>query len=175
MASQRNLKATSAGTGGILVWPGVTLSMPCALTLTHTTGAGDPTLIISSGGSAANPALVIADDNTGFFSTGAGTLGATCNGTDSLTITTTGINLPPAGGLYKIAGTQVLKARITGWTVPSATKTRTGFANFAGTISDPPTQAEMQGLRDYAISVAEHLAALLENMHGTAGHGLIGT
>lgn len=53
----------------------------------------------------------------------------------------------------------VVRARRTGWAVATGTKTRTTFAT--GTV----TLAQL----------AERVAALIDDLHATAGHGLIGT
>lgn len=73
---------------------------------------------------------------------------------------TQNINLPN-GYKYKINGNIVVNARVTGWSVPTGTKTRSGF--------DPST-VSLQTL-------AEHLAALIEDLHNgaTGKHGLIGS
>jgi hypothetical protein len=55
--------------------------------------------------------------------------------------------------------TQVLKTRITGWTKWTGTATRSGFATSTATLQN----------------VAETLKALIDDLHNTAGHGLIGT
>lgn len=55
-------------------------------------------------------------------------------------------------------GTQVVSARKTGWTAPSGTATRSGYATSTATLTQ----------------VAEALKALIDDLHATAGHGLIG-
>lgn len=174
MASQRNLKATSAGSSGTIVWPGAVLSMPCAVILTHAPAGGDPVLTLSGAGSAGALSIAIADDNTGITGTGAGDIMFVVNGTEVGSFRSTGL-LMPTGGVVKINSIQVVKARITGWDVPSATTTRSGFSDFTGTFSDPPTQSECNALKDHVTLLTERLAALLADLHGTAGHGLIGT
>lgn len=72
--------------------------------------------------------------------------------------------------------TQILKARVTGWTVASGTAQRAGFATYtAANISASPTEAEVQAVADGLQDVSRTLKALIDDLHGTAGHGLIGT
>jgi hypothetical protein len=42
-------------------------------------------------------------------------------------------------------------------------------------ISDPPTAAEVQALANAMQDASRTLAALIADLHATAGHGLIGT
>lgn len=60
------------------------------------------------------------------------------------------------GGTYGVAGTQVLGARITGWSASSGTPTRSGFSTSSASTSD----------------VAEALKALIDDLFT---HGVIGT
>lgn len=69
-------------------------------------------------------------------------------------ITTAGV-----GGMYKANGVQVVAARKTGWAVATGTATRTTF--------DTATVTTAQ--------LAERVKALIDDLHQTAGHGLIGT
>lgn len=59
----------------------------------------------------------------------------------------------------RIAGTAVLGARKTGWAVPTGTATRTTFDTASVTLPQ----------------LAERVKGLIEDLHSTAGHGLIGT
>jgi hypothetical protein len=53
----------------------------------------------------------------------------------------------------------------TGWGTPSGTLARTTFASYAGqTISNPPTQAEVQALDDAVVIVSRRLAALITDI-----------
>lgn len=73
-------------------------------------------------------------------------------------------------------GTQILSARKTGWTPASGTAARTTFATFAGqNVSASPTEAEVQAIDDHVVILSQRLKALIDDLHGTAGHGLIGT
>jgi hypothetical protein len=59
----------------------------------------------------------------------------------------------------RIGGTAVLGARKTGWAVATGTATRTTFATSTVTLSQ----------------LAERVKALIDDLHSTAGHGVIGT
>lgn len=77
---------------------------------------------------------------------------------------------------FKVGTLQVVGARKTGWAVATGTATRTTFATFAGqTISVTPTQAQVQAIDDHVKILSERLKALIDDLHQTAGHGLIGT
>lgn len=53
----------------------------------------------------------------------------------------------------------------TGWGTPSGTLARTTFASYTGqTVSNPPTQAEMQALDDAVVIVSRRLAALVTDL-----------
>lgn len=60
---------------------------------------------------------------------------------------------------YQIAGTTVVSARQTGWALATGTATRTTFATSTVTLPQ----------------LAERVKALIDDLHATAGHGLIGT
>lgn len=60
---------------------------------------------------------------------------------------------------FKINGAQVVATRKTGWSPWTGTATRTSFATGSATLQN----------------VAEALKALIDDLHSTAGHGLIGT
>jgi hypothetical protein len=68
-------------------------------------------------------------------------------------------NANGASNSYRVNGTDVVKARKTGWSVATGTATRTAFATSTVTLSE----------------LAERVKALIDDLHGTAGHGLIGT
>jgi hypothetical protein len=78
---------------------------------------------------------------------------------------------------FKVGANQVLNARKTGWGSPSGTLSRAAYAAYAGqTVSNPPTQGEMQALDDAVKLLSRTVAALLTDLHGaTSGHGVIGT
>jgi hypothetical protein len=58
-----------------------------------------------------------------------------------------------------LAGTKILGVRKTGWTPATGTATRTTFDTATVTLAQ----------------LAEHVKALIDDLHATAGHGLIGT
>lgn len=51
------------------------------------------------------------------------------------------------------------------WTDASGTAARTALASYAGqTVSNPPTQAEMQALDDAVKAISQHLVALINDL-----------
>lgn len=94
----------------------------------------------------------------GFGSAGAqGTVNLASGTTTIATVNSTGLNLA-SGNTYKINAVQVVGARKSGWAVATGTATRTAFATSTVTLSE----------------LAERVKALIDDLHGTAGHGLIG-
>ena len=86
------------------------------------------------------------------FSIGGTPIGAT----DSVLVQTAGV----AGAVATTVFLSGLNPQ-SGWGVPSGTLARTTFASYAGqTISNPPTQAEVQALDDAVVIVSRRLAAL---------------
>lgn len=76
----------------------------------------------------------------------------------------------------KVDGSQVVGDRKAGWTVPTGTVQRSGFATYtAPTIGDPVLTAHVQAMADNLQAVSRTLAALIADIHATNGHGLIGT
>lgn len=63
-----------------------------------------------------------------------------------------------SGSVVKVNSLQVVGARKTGWSVATGTATRTAFAT--GSVTLP--------------ALAEAVKALIDDLHATAGHGLIG-
>lgn len=60
---------------------------------------------------------------------------------------------------YQVAGTKVIGARKTGWSTATGTATRTTFDTASVTTAQ----------------LAERVKALIDDLHATAGHGLVGT
>jgi len=60
---------------------------------------------------------------------------------------------------YRVNGNRVVNARKTGWTTATGTATRSGFDTTTVTLPQ----------------LAEAVKALIDDLHQTAGHGLIGT
>ena len=88
----------------------------------------------------------------------AATIVFSISGTTVMTTNNTGPDLA-SGIVLKVAGTTVVGARKTGWSTATGTATRTTF--------DTATVTTAQ--------LAERVKALIDDLHGTAGHGLIGT
>lgn len=83
--------------------------------------------------------------------------GSTDDGANKLRVTG-GITVD-TGNTYKVNNVAVVGTRKTGWTVATGTATRTSFDTSTVTLS----------------ALAERVKALIDDLHGTAGHGLIGT
>jgi hypothetical protein len=80
-----------------------------------------------------------------------------------------------SGAVLKVAGNQVVGARKTGWAVDTGTAKRTANATYSGTAEAGYTQATVQALMDAVRDLSQTVKALKDDLHGTAGHGLIGT
>lgn len=53
------------------------------------------------------------------------------------------------------------------WTAASGTEARTALASYAGqTVSNPPTQVEMQALDDAVKAISQHLVAFINDAKG---------
>jgi peptidoglycan hydrolase CwlO-like protein len=70
-------------------------------------------------------------------------------------------------GLQTTVLDAVLKDQTAAWATPTGTFLRTTFASYAGqTISNPPTQAEVQTIDDAVKGLSERLAALISDLRG---------
>lgn len=81
------------------------------------------------------------------------------------------------GGEARVVGVsgQVLRARRTGWTLPTGTADRATYATYTSpNISAAYVEAEVQAIADAVQVVSRHLMAVIEDLHASAGHGLIG-
>ena len=79
--------------------------------------------------------------------------------TPTATDVTVGGGIIAAGASFRVLGNQVVNARKAGWTVATGTATRTAFETTTVTLTN----------------LAERVKALIDDLHQTAGHGLIGT
>lgn len=70
-----------------------------------------------------------------------------------------GAVLVTTGNVYKVGSNQVIAARKTGWATATGTATRTTFDTATVTLPE----------------LAERVKAMIDDLHATAGHGLIGT
>lgn len=76
---------------------------------------------------------------------------------------------------YQVGANQVIGPRKTGWTVPTGTATRTGFATPTATVASATyAQAEITTLMQQVKAIGETLKGVIDDIHATAGHGLIG-
>lgn len=134
----------------------------------HADGMG---LVRGGDGSVALPTFsFVSDPDTGMFLTTANDISFATGGTARLRITSGGtlvvgnaVNVGAgsvnAQGNYYVAATKVVGARATGWAAATGTATRTTFAT--GSVTLP--------------QLAERVKALIDDLHSTAGHGLLGT
>ncbi|HEX7072185.1 MAG TPA: hypothetical protein VF190_15335, partial [Rhodothermales bacterium] len=94
-------------------------------------------------------------------------------GTDLLALSALIANIRGTGAKLQINDVQVLTERITGWAAATGTMDRTALAVNPGlTYSNPPTQAEVEALNDFAVDVAQRVGALINDLRT---HGIIGT
>lgn len=93
---------------------------------------------------------------------------------------------PNVESQLSVDGTKVLGPRETGWSVDTGTAKRTANATYVAgstlTFTDPPTAGEMTALATRLAAVeaalqnaSQTIKALKDDLHATAGHGLIGT
>lgn len=99
-----------------------------------------------------------ANGNVTIANPGTGIISFSQNGAVIASVNQFAFNLE-AGKIYGINNVQVLGARKTGWAVATGTATRTTFAT--GSVTLP--------------QLAERVKALIDDLHATAGHGIIGT
>ena len=106
-------------------------------------------------------------------------------GVDIVDIDSTGANIQ-SGKVLKVAGSQVVTSRKTGWSTDTGVANRGSLATYTAgtglTYSATYTQSEQTatGTRIAAIETAlqnlsQAMKALKDDLHATAGHGLIGT
>lgn len=105
--------------------------------------------------------LAIANGGTGATSAAAArtALGAAASGVNTDITQLNGASQVDVTGSYKKSGVQVVGARKTGWSTATGTATRTTFDTATVTLPE----------------LAERVKALLDDLHQTAGHGMIGT
>jgi hypothetical protein len=90
----------------------------------------------------------------------------------ALTANLTAVNVDLTG-VYKVATIQVVGARSTGWTADTGTAEKGAKATYtAPTISNPPTQTEVQNIANAVQGATRELKALKDAL---LTHGLIGT
>ena len=78
-------------------------------------------------------------------------------------------------GSFWVGADKVVQARKTGWAVDTGTAKRTANATYSGTAEVAYTQATIQTLMDAVRDVSQTVKALKDDLHATAGHGLLGT
>lgn len=83
--------------------------------------------------------------------------------------------LMTSAGAIGFLGTTPVSAK-TGWGVPTGSLLRTTYASYAGqTHTASYVQATIQALDDATKAVSQRLAALITDLHQTAGYGLLRT
>jgi len=93
------------------------------------------------------------------------------NGAKTVTIDADELNLE-TGVVLKAAGTQVVSTRRTGWSAWTGTASRLSYgSHLSQTISNPPTQTQVQNIDNSLVSVTQAMKALLDDL---IAHGLIG-
>lgn len=86
---------------------------------------------------------------------------------------TVNTNIFDANTEFRKSGIKVVGARQAGWNAPTGTLARGTYAAYTGqTVSNPPTQLEVQALDDAVKLISQTLAAFLTDIRS---HGLIGT
>ena len=83
-------------------------------------------------------------------------------------------NLAVVGAVIQVEGTRVINARKTGWATDTGTAKRTANVTYSGTAEAVYTQATIQSLMDATRDLSQTIKALKDDLHATAGHGLIG-
>ena len=162
------------------------------LAITFDNGASSNTLTFrSTSGSTQTDGVLITSRNQGMILRGFGAAGGQGNisfqsGTTSIAqVTPSGLNVFN-GFAYRLNNVQVVGARKTGWALDDGTAKRTANSTYAAgstlTFGAAYDQAEHTDLamRLAAVETAlqdatQTIKALKDDLHGNAGHGLIGT
>lgn len=127
-----------------------------------------------SAGVPQNDGYVLSSRGNGLYLNGTVSLNLRVGGNLIAALTATAVDLA-SGKVFKIDGTQLVGARKTGWAVDTGTAKRTANATYTGTASVGYVQAELQAAMDALRDATQTIKALKDDLHGTAGHGLIGT
>jgi hypothetical protein len=80
-------------------------------------------------------------------------------GVEQCSVGPAGFDTAGGGKVYKVGGIQVIGARKAGWATATGTATRSAFDTSTVTLAQ----------------LAERVKALIDDLHGAAGHGLIGS
>lgn len=158
-----NLRLSGAGTGVVQVDDDLTVTGSATANGVNVNGTGGTFRFLKwqSGGVDSNAYYALSSDNV-TLSYNSPTAGGShifqVNSANIATIQGTGINLD-AGKVLLVNGLQVVGARKTGWATATGTATRTTF--------DTTTVTTQQ--------LAERVKALIDDLHATAGTGLLGT
>lgn len=93
-------------------------------------------------------------------------------GTRQLNVNASAVDTPIG---YAVAASYVVRSRKTGWSVDTGTAKRTANATYSATANASYNQAQIQALMDALRDATQTIKALKDDLHSTAGHGLIGT
>jgi hypothetical protein len=93
-------------------------------------------------------------------------------GTRQLNVNASAVDTPIG---YAVAASYVVRSRKTGWSVDTGTAKRTANATYSATANASYNQAQIQALMDALRDATQTIKALKDDLHATAGHGLIGT
>ena len=116
----------------------------------------------------------------GIFAFETSNIAAEANDIDGQTSFRTGKDVGATLNIWRFSGTtleynglQLLRAPMTGWALDTGTAKRTANATYTNvTISNPPTQAEVQAISLALENVSRTVKAIKDDLHVTAGHGL---
>lgn len=166
----------SSTVGGVLAWGLSSAGNTTGFNLWGITGSSTPTvppvLISCSKKDGSNNPAVVGNSEIAFqienvdSNVGSGTKAVTIlgNGNTGFGPTNPGERVDVTGnvnvsGVFKVSTNQVVGARKTGWSTATGTATRTSFDTATVTLAQ----------------LAERVKALIDDLHATAGHGLLGS
>jgi hypothetical protein len=149
-----------------------------ANTVTNSSSAGGSTIGKQASNAFAIPAFastnaITVTNAVNVFIEGAPTAGANTTITNAWPLWVDAGHMNMQAGDYYRGGTKVVGARATGWGAATGTATRTAIATYAApTISNPPTQAEVQAIADALQAWSRRSKATGDDL---TTHGLFGT
>lgn len=162
--------------------------VPYTPTISTTIVEGGTVTVISTingggGGSVTGPNITISGGTTGLTFVGAGnsitlsgTLGITNGGTGATSAAAARGNLEAAKSGVNADITMFTNlASSGGWNAWTGSSDKSAHATFSGTASVGYVQAELQAVMDAVRDATRTIKALKDDLHSTAGHGLIGT
>lgn len=80
-------------------------------------------------------------------------------------VTDAGVAQATASAALGLATTAVQQDVGAAWTAPTGTASRATFATYAGqTVSNPPTQAEVQAIDDHLVILSQRMKAVIDDL-----------